>query len=63
MSEEVTVKMLLHPDHAMLTAVRNHELTRCEDADEMNKRIGWLLCAYDVMIDSRLSTPFNETGA
>jgi hypothetical protein len=34
----------------MLRAVRRDPLTSCEDKDEMNKRIGWLLCAWEVMV-------------
>lgn len=34
----------------LLKAVRQDPLTSCEDRDEMNTRIGWLLCAWDVLI-------------
>lgn len=54
-NNEVTVNMPLHLTHQQIHAVRQNELTRCDDADEMNKRIGWLICAYDVIVDSRVN--------
>ena len=51
---EVTVPMPLLVTSDLLTAVRLDELTICEDKDEMNKRIGWLICAYDVMVREQL---------
>lgn len=53
--EEVTVSMPLHITHDLIQAVRNNELTMCDDKDEMNTRIGWLICAYDAMIEYRLN--------
>jgi hypothetical protein len=43
----------LTPD--MLRAVRKNPLTSCEDKDEENRRIGWLMCAWDVLVESRTS--------
>jgi hypothetical protein len=34
-------------------AVRTHETTKTEDRDEMDRRIGWLLCAWDIMLQHR----------
>jgi hypothetical protein len=50
---QVTVEMPLHLNSEMLTAVRNGELTRCDDPDEMHIRIGWLVCAYAVLVENR----------
>ena len=53
MTDEVTVNMPSHLTSELMKAVREHEDTRCEDKDEMNLRIGWLMCAYDVIIQER----------
>lgn len=53
-SEEVTVQMPLHITHEMLLAVKSDPLTKYEDKDKMNHLIGWLVCAYDVMVKTRL---------
>lgn len=50
MFPEVKVAMPLHLTHDMIQAVRENDLTRCDDKDEMNKRIGWLICAYDAIV-------------
>lgn len=52
--EEVTTQMPVFLNQELIHAVRNHDLTKCDDRDEMNKRIGWLICAYEVMVDARL---------
>lgn len=54
---EVNVNMPLHITHELIQAVRDNELTKCEDKDEMNTRIGWLICAYDVMVERRCNPP------
>ena len=51
---EVTVQMPIMLNAELLRAVRTDPLCECEDKDEMNKRIGWLICAYDAMVDHRL---------
>lgn len=55
--EEVTVSMPLHLTHDLIRAVRDNDLTKCDDKDEMNTRIGWLICAYDAMVEARLKAP------
>lgn len=50
---EVTISMPLHLTHELIQSVRKNELTKCDDQDEMNRRIGWLICAYDVMVEAR----------
>lgn len=39
-----------------LDAVKNDPLSAVSDIDEMHKRIGWLICAYDAIVESRLNT-------
>jgi len=57
---EVTVAMPLHLTHELIQAVKNNDLTKCDDQDEMYMRIGWLICAYDVMVAARLQTTQTE---
>lgn len=57
MMSEVTVTMPLKLNSHLLNAVRNDELTSCVDKDEINKRIGWLVCAYDVLVKEYISNP------
>jgi hypothetical protein len=54
MSEPVTVQMPLQLTPEMIRAVRNDPLTSIEDKDEWHKRLGWLICAYDVLIAVRM---------
>lgn len=56
MNNEVTVEMPLHLTNELMKAVRENDLTRCDDKDEMNTRIGWLMCAYDVMVEKRCAS-------
>lgn len=51
--QEAFVRMPDFPEPAMLRAVRMHYTTACDDKDEEHRRIGWLICAYDVMIKVR----------
>lgn len=48
------ITMPLAPTSAMLRAVRNNPLTQCDEKDEMNTRIGWLICAWDVLVEAWL---------
>lgn len=57
---EVTVAMPLALTPEMIRAVRDHETTKTEDRDESHRRLGWLLCAYDVIIHERLKEPGNN---
>lgn len=57
MTQIVTVGMPVHLPTEFLEAVRKNELTRCDDADEMHKRIGWLICAYAVLIEAQCDEP------
>lgn len=34
----------------MLRALWQDETTKCADKDKMYERIGWLICAWDVLI-------------
>lgn len=57
MSEQVQVTMPLKITHEMLQAVREDPLCHCENKDEMNLRIGWLICAYEVLTGARNNVP------
>ena len=35
---------------AMISAVRDADSTRIEDRDEWHQRLGWLICAWDVLV-------------
>ena len=37
----------------MIRAVRDNPLTKVEDRDEWHARLGWLICAWDVLIEAR----------
>lgn len=43
----------------LIDAVRKDPLCVVDDKDEMNKRIGWLMCAWDAIIERR-TTPNAE---
>lgn len=47
---EVTVSMPLNITPEMIRAIRINEATACNDTEEMHRRIGWLLCAYELMV-------------
>lgn len=52
MSHEVRVSMPLHLTPAMIKVVRDHESTSIEDKEEWYTRLGWLVCAYDILIEA-----------
>lgn len=52
---EVVVAMPLHLTHELINAVRDSELTRCDSREEWHTRLGWLMCAYDVMVAARIT--------
>lgn len=54
---EVTVTMPMALTGDMLRAVRQHPTTSTEDKEEEHRRIGWLLCAWDVLVTHRLPVP------
>jgi hypothetical protein len=54
MANPVTVTMPLELTSDMLRAVRDHDTTKTEDRDEWHRRLGWLLCAWDVLVAHRL---------
>jgi hypothetical protein len=57
MTAEITVTFPLNLPRDVLMAVRTDETTKTEDRDEMDRRIGWLLCAWDVMVNHRKFQP------
>jgi hypothetical protein len=53
MPGEVTVTMPMVLTADMLRSVRDHDTTKTEDRDEWHRRLGWLLCAWDVLLEHR----------
>jgi hypothetical protein len=53
MATEVTVSMPLALTSEMIRAVRDHDTTATDDRDEWHRRLGWLICAWDVLIEHR----------
>jgi len=46
-----TVQMPKRITVEMINALRDNPTTSVDDKDEFHKRIGWLVCAYDVLVD------------
>lgn len=59
----VTVTMPLALSQEMLRAVKEHDTTKTEDRDEWHRRLGWLLCAWDVLVEHRRQPPEDEVSA
>lgn len=55
----VTVTMPIQLTAEMLRAVRLHQTTSTGDKDEEHRRIGWLLCAWDVIVGERIAAGFS----
>lgn len=51
MSEAETITLPYELPAEVLRAIRRHDLTAIEDKDAMDTRIGWLLCAWDVIVE------------
>lgn len=49
---EPHISLPRHLTPSMLAAVRSDPTTSVEDKDEEHRRIGWLLCAWDVIVAS-----------
>lgn len=54
MTPEIKILMPAKITAELIEAVRKNDLCACTDKDEMNKRIGWLICAYDAMVESTM---------
>lgn len=53
----VTIPMPLGLTPELIRAVREHPTTAIADQEQWYTRLGWLICAYDVLLESqRLST-------
>lgn len=50
---EVTVKMPVALTPELTRAVRDHQTTRAENWETWHTKLGWLICAYDVLIAAR----------
>jgi len=48
---ESTIPMPRHLTADLLRVIRDHDLTRLDDPDKMDARIGWLICAYDILVE------------
>jgi len=54
MTDPVTITMPLQLTPEMIKAVRAHPTTVVDGGlDAEHTRIGWLLCAWDVLVESR----------
>ena len=52
---KVTIQMPLELSGDMLRAVRDDPTTSVEDREQWHTRLGWLLCAWDVLVKHRLT--------
>lgn len=50
---EPVVLMPLQLTPEMIRAVREDPSTSCENWEEWHTRLGWLICAYDVLLEAR----------
>jgi hypothetical protein len=41
-------------DRDILNAIRKHPLTSADDKDDENRLIGWLICAWDVIVQESI---------
>jgi hypothetical protein len=57
---QVFVPMPLQLTPEMMRAVRDNQLTACQDMEEWHTRLGWLICAWDVLIEARPRPPVEE---
>ena len=57
MTDQVRIAIPVELPSSLLKAIREHPTTSHEDRDEMNQRIGWLLCAWDVIVETHGTTP------
>lgn len=62
MAEQVTVLLPAALTPEMLRAVREHETTSTADRDEEHRRIGWLICAWDVLLGAALPPQPGDSG-
>jgi hypothetical protein len=53
MTDPVMVTLPLQLPPEVLRAIRTHPTTMTEDKDEEHRRIGWLLCAWDLIVEHR----------
>jgi hypothetical protein len=56
MSNEVTIEMPLTLTPEMIRAVRDHDTTKAESWEEWHTRLGWLICAYEVLVATRAAS-------
>ena len=51
MSEQVFVQMPIHITPDLIRAVRDDEFCKYANIDDWHTKLGWLICAYDAMIE------------
>lgn len=51
--QTVTVTLPLELTRDMLNAVREHPTTKMENWEDWYARLGWLICAWDVILEYR----------
>jgi hypothetical protein len=51
--EEVTVSMPVALTPELIRAVRDHPTTSADNWEEWHRKLGWLICAYDVLVAAR----------
>ncbi len=49
MMKTVQVSLTFTPE--LLDVLRNHPSTKVDDLDEWHRRIGWLVCVWDVIVE------------
>lgn len=60
---DVSVSMPIRLSANELDAVRKDPLCYCADRDEMNKRLGWLIYAYDAIVKQRTTPPEADSSS
>lgn len=55
MSNEVTVNMPTRLTKDMMDAVKDHPFTSFDDKAKWHEHLGWLICAYEIIIEQRIN--------
>lgn len=58
--DEIMVQLPLQLTSSDLRAIREDGLCECSDKDEMYKRLGWFICAYDAVVAKRQKEQTND---
>ena len=60
MTNPIMVQMPLQLTPELIKAVQEHPMTKCETSHEWHAKLGWLICAYGVMVEAQTGV---NTGA